>query len=110
MTVRSTTLAQSIYPVLQVAENQQYAVTSMFFCNTTDEESILQVYIVSGDPTSPGGSPSNTNKIIHNLTISPGDTFTFDTEKIILDSGDSIQANQGLTGGISCTISYVRVA
>jgi hypothetical protein len=105
MTIRSTTLVEGILPILEVAENQQYAVTSMFFCNVTDEESVLQVYIVSDN-----SSPTNTNKIIHNLTISPGDTFTFDTEKIILDSGDSIQANQGQSGGISCTVSYVRVA
>jgi hypothetical protein len=105
MTVKSTLLTESNLAVLQVAENQQYAVTSMFYCNTTDQESVLQVYIVAG-----GQTPRNDNKIIHDLTISPGDTFTFDTEKIILDSGDSIQAKVNPSGGISCTLSYVRVA
>jgi hypothetical protein len=103
MTVKSTVLTGSIIPVLEVAENQQYAVTSMFYCNYTDNDSIINVYVVAG-----GKTPSNENKIIHNLMISPGDTFTFDTEKIILDSGDSINATS--TGGTSCTISYVRVA
>jgi hypothetical protein len=103
MTVKSTVLSETILPVLAVAQGQQYAVTSMFYCNYTDEESFIDVYIVAS-----GKTPSNENKIIHNLLISPGDTFTFDTEKIILDSIDSIQAKA--TGDVSCTISYVRVA
>jgi hypothetical protein len=105
MTIRSTILLGITSSILQVTENQQYAVTSMFFCNTTSINSILQVHLVPGD-----GSPTNENKIIHDLVISPGDTFTFDTEKIILDSKDSVQAQSQPPGGISATVSYVRVA
>jgi hypothetical protein len=104
MTVKSTVLDGTIRPILTVAQNQQYAVTSMFYCSTAVTDSVLQVYIVAS-----GDTPSNLNKIIQDLLITSGDTFTFDTEKIILDSGDSIQAT--ITGGsISCTVSYVRVA
>jgi hypothetical protein len=105
MTLRSTLLSNTIAPILQVAETQQYAVTSMFFCNTTNSDSILQVHLVPGN-----GSPTNENKIIHNLLISPGDTFTFDTEKIILDSKDSVDAKADPAGSVSATLSYVRVA
>jgi hypothetical protein len=105
MSVTSLSVPDSISRVLTVDTNQQFAVTSMFYCNTTDDDSILDVYIVRS-----GSTPSNLNKIIHKLTISPGDTFTFDTEKIILDSGDSIQALCIPASGISCTVSYVRVA
>jgi hypothetical protein len=105
MTLRSTLLSDVAGPIIQVADTQQYAVTSMFFCNTTSSNSILQVHLVPE-----GGTFRNDNKIIHNLTITPGDTFTFDTEKIILDSGDSIQAKADPAGSLSATISYVRVA
>jgi hypothetical protein len=77
----------------------------MFFCNTTSSDSILQVHLVPGD-----GSPTNENKIISNLLISPGDTFTFDTEKIILDSKDAVNAKADPAGSVSATLSYVRVA
>jgi hypothetical protein len=105
MTVRSTLLSDAAGAIIQVASGQQYAITSMFFCNTTSSDSILQVHLVPD-----GGTFRNDNKIIHNLLINPGDTFTFDTEKIILDSGDSIQAKADPAGSISATLSYVRVA
>jgi hypothetical protein len=105
MTLRSTLLSNTIGSILDVPDTQQYAVTSMFFCNTTTSDSILQVYLVPGN-----GSPTNENKIIHDLLISPGDTFTFDTEKIILDSKDFVAAKTDPAGGISATLSYVRVA
>ena len=105
MTLRSTLLSDAASAIIQVASGQQYAITSMFFCNTTSTDSILQVHLVPD-----GGTFRNDNKIIHNLTINPGDTFTFDTEKIILDSGDSIQAKADPPGSISATLSYVRVA
>ena len=105
MTVRSTLLDSSAGPILTVPTGQQYAITSMFFCNTTSQDSILQIHLVPD-----GGTFRNDNKIIHNLLISPGDTFSFDTEKIILDSGDSVQAKADPAGSISSTLSYVRVA
>jgi hypothetical protein len=104
MTVKSTVLSQSLQEVLTVGVSQQFAVTSMFFCNYTESNTEIDVYIVAA-----GKTPTNDNKIIHRLLISPGDTFTFDTEKIILDSADSIQARVN-TSGVSCTVSYVRVA
>jgi hypothetical protein len=105
MTIRSTILLGITGSILQVTEGQQYAVTSMFFCNTSTTNRVLQVHLVPGD-----GSPTNENKIINDLIIGPGDTFTFDTEKIILDSKDSVQAQSQPAGGISATVSYVRVA
>jgi len=105
MTLRSTLLSNIEGPIITVANGQQYAITSMFFCNTTNSDSILQVYLVPGN-----GSATNENKIIHNLLIGPGDTFTFDTEKIILDSKDSVNAKADPAGSLSATLSYVRVA
>lgn len=104
MTVQSTVLDQTLKPVLTVGVSQQYAVTSMFFCNYTANKTEIDVHIVAS-----GKTPTNDNVIIYNLEISPGDTFTFDTEKIILDSGDIIYARVS-TSGVSCTVSYVRVA
>jgi hypothetical protein len=105
MTLKSTILSDQTDIVLQVANGQQYAITSMFFCNTTSHNTTIQVHLVTG-----GSTFSDYNKIISDLLIAPGDTFTFDTEKIILDSGDSVQAKSDPTASISVTLSYVRVA
>jgi hypothetical protein len=89
---------------LEVPEGQQYAITSMFFCNYSAVESTLNLYIVAD-----GSSISDLNcKIIHDLKITPGDTFILDTEKVILDQGDQIFGQ--CSGSLACTISYVRVA
>jgi len=61
---------------------------------------------------------SNTvTRVINNLELPAGETFTFDSEKIVLDVGDKISfvaepdlgaPNAGLTN-LSATVSYLEV-
>jgi hypothetical protein len=104
MSIISAGLGNSPSSILSVPNGQQYAITSMFFCNYSDDDSTLNLYIVAA-----ASSISDLNcKIIHDLKITPGDTFILDTEKIILDQGDKIFGQ--CSGSLACTISYVRVA
>lgn len=82
-----------------------YAVTSMFFCNLSSDSINLTVYLVPN-----GDEPTGSNTIIKTLPINGLDTFAFDTEKIILDNGDSIYAAATRAGDISVVASIVRVA
>jgi len=81
-----------------------YAVTSMFFCNLSNNPTNLTLYLVPN-----GSSPTNSNTIFKNLSIQGLDTFALDTEKIILDNGDSIFAAATNTD-MSVVLSIVRVA
>jgi hypothetical protein len=81
-----------------------YAITSMFFCNLSSDPTSLTVYLVPS-----GASPASSNTIIKALPVSALDTFALDTEKIILDDGDSVWAAATNTN-VSVVMSIVRVA
>jgi hypothetical protein len=72
---------------LLVPEDKSYAITTILVCNNGESGSAyFDMHLV------PNGQPvSNTDtRIINNLTLPFGETFTFDNEKIILNEGDSL--------------------
>jgi hypothetical protein len=81
-----------------------YAITSIFFCNLSSDPTNLTIYLVPQ-----GASPSSSNTIIKALPVSALDTFALDTEKVILDDGDSVWAAATNTN-VSVVMSIVRVA
>jgi hypothetical protein len=97
-------------------EGLTQAVTTMMFCNsvlynpaaTQDDTDQLTVYLVPSSDVSSfvssGDSVRNKNLIINVLDIPPGETFTFESEKIILNAGDSIKAKCS-KGYLVCTVS-----
>lgn len=102
-----TTLIFKVGPNTQFTDRfpgASYAVTSMFFCNLSQNPTNLTVFLVPQ-----GGFPTGSNTVIKSLPIAGLDTFTFDTEKIILDLGDSIHASATNTD-MSIVLSLVRVA
>lgn len=88
---------------------QEHAVTCMIFCNTTDpitgQDVILNLYAVPD-----GLSVAPQTQIIKDLTIPAGETFTFDSEKIILSTDDRIRAIANANGRLSVTVSSMRVS
>jgi hypothetical protein len=96
--------------------NTQSAVTTMIFCNVlppdtappiddTDNETFISVYLVKS-----GQSASDTvNAIIKNLRIPAGETIFFDTERVVLSSGDTIQASATRTSSVVATVSVLPV-
>jgi len=98
-----TTISTAIYPA--VASGQEHAITTLFFCNYSVSDVVLQ----SVNLVKSGATATNTNKIIHNLTIPAGETFTFDAEKIVLEAGDKIEAVSDTNTRLSVTVSSLRV-
>jgi hypothetical protein len=103
MAISSTALTGSSITIFNPNDSYQYAVTTMFFCNTTGGD--LTLTSVNLVPS--GGSASTTNQVINSLVIPAGDTFTFETEKIILGAGDKVYANGA--SGISATVCSLQV-
>jgi hypothetical protein len=99
-----TTSSAAIYG--PVASGQEHAITTLFFCNYSVSDVVLQ----SVNLVKSGATATNTNKIIHNLTISAGETFTFDAEKIVLEAGDKVEAIVDANTRLSVTVSSLRVA
>jgi hypothetical protein len=89
-----------------ISAGQEVAITTLFFCNYSASDVVLSgVHLVRS-----GDTATNTNKIIHNLSIPAGETFTFDTEKVILQTGDSIYSVASADSRLSVTVSSLRVA
>jgi hypothetical protein len=84
---------------------REYAITCMIFCNTSNNDVTLTVqavpYLVTRDTST---------IIIKDLLIPGGETFTFDTEKLVLATGDAIHAYASSNNTVTATISHMRVA
>jgi hypothetical protein len=81
--------------------NVQSAITTMIFCNNgsvnpadeTENKAVVNVYLVKHGQTA---DPA-VNAVIQNLTIPAGDTLFFDTERVVLSSGDAVWADATIT-------------
>lgn len=59
----------------------------MIFCNESSDSKTIQVHVVPS-----GKSLGNATSIITGVELTVADTFTFSTEKLILDPGSKIVA------------------
>jgi len=84
------------------------AVTAMYFMNNHTQTIVIQLHVVTS-----GNTISTNNKIIKDLSIAAGDTYVIDTERLVLDDGDSIRATSDTDDGgsavVYATISYIGV-
>ena len=80
------------------------AVTTMYFCNRSGSTTTFNLYVV------PAGFAANTNNIVYsNKTITSGDTYIVDWEKLVLSPGDTIKANANVGNAIVATVSTIGV-
>jgi hypothetical protein len=92
-------------PGTLVTDEQEHALTCMIFCNITGSDVSITIHAV------PQGSLiSGANKIVETLLVPATETFTLETEKIILSTGDKIHALATANSSIIATVSSVRVS
>ncbi len=78
------------------------AITTMYFCNRDASTTTFNLYVV------PAGFEANANNIVYsNKTITAGDTYIIDWEKLVLNNGDSIRANANIGNAIVATVSTI---
>ena len=84
----------------------EQAVTTMFFCNTSPTTpTTVDIFVT------PATVPvSASNQVIKSLSLPATETFVFDAEKLILESGDSINALAGVPSIVVATISSVQTS
>ena len=84
------------------------AVTIMYLTNITASGVAVEVYVVpNADTGTFEASPTAGYKIYNALTISAGDTYVIDSEKLILATGDKIYVTAGSGSAINVTISTI---
>ena len=96
--------------LLTVPASKKYALTTLLVCNTgTDDgtggnDSVFDCHIVPS-----GQSKTDTNLILNNLEVAAADTFTFATERLILEEGDRVILVGAAPANLVATLSYLEV-
>lgn len=103
MTILNTQVA-TIPTQIFIAAGQQ-AITTMVFCNVTTLTNTVSVFAVPF-----GSSAGPTTQIINTVEIPPTETFVMDTERLVLEDNDTIQAQSAINNGITATVSSVATA
>jgi|688.fasta_scaffold975743_2 hypothetical protein len=93
---------QAAANVFACASTNGDAITTMYFCNRNGSTTTFNLYVV------PAGFEANSNNIAYtNKTITAGDTYIIDWEKLVLGPGDSIRANANVGNAIVATVSTI---
>jgi hypothetical protein len=79
------------------------AITSVIVCNTTGSDKTLTLYAVAS-----GNSAGSDTMIVNALTVPAGDTVSFDQEKMVLSTGDTL-VGIGSGTGLTATVSVLAV-
>lgn len=118
MAIVNQRLTTTQLDIITVPADKQYAVTNILVCNTYDpgagdaasHDAIFDLHLIPS-----GQSLSNTRTcVVRQLTLPAGETFTFDTERIVLDAGDIIafvaEPDVGSNNtDLAATVSYLEV-
>jgi len=112
MAINSVAVGSTDTVLLLVPANKRYAITTIMVCNTfpaevvDTDEGITNFdlhFVASGEPK------SDANKVINALQLPAGETFTFDSEKIVLEAGDQAIIVGESPTNLSATISWLEV-
>ena len=103
MAITSVKLQTTNANVVYGTSTQKKAVTAMYLCNVTGSTATANVFVV------PAGGTAADCRIYSNLQIAGTDTQISDTERIILDAGDSIWANCSTNDAIVMTVSTAGI-
>ncbi len=111
MAIINSQLTNTQLDVITVPSNKRYAITNIMVCNNSGVDSAnFDLHFL------PSGVAMNNavTRVVNNLTLPATETFTFDSERIVLEAGDKITFVAGPDIGanltnLSATISYLEV-
>lgn len=103
MAITSVKLQTTNANVVYGTSAQTKAVTALYLCNITGATETANIFVVPA-----GGTPAEC-RVYSNVQIAGTDTHISDTERIILDAGDSIWANCSTNDAIVMTVSTAGI-
>jgi hypothetical protein len=111
MAIQNTAIATGMSPTTIYNSSGATAITTTIFCNTNVYSSgspatgtiELTLHVIPS-----GDARGAANMILNALPIPAGETFTFDTEKVVLENGDTLVALAS-AANLSATVSYMSV-
>jgi len=102
MAITSTALDITATTIYTSSSTNGDAVTTMYFCNRDNTTRTFSLHLV------PSGGSANVNNIAYsNKTVTAGDTYIIDWEKLVLSTGDMIQATSNTANAIVASVSTI---
>jgi hypothetical protein len=101
--------------IVTVPAGKQYAILSMVVCNsaaadnTGANDTSFDLYFVPANAANGSITVGAQTKIASAVIVAGSDSFTFDTEKMVLDAGDRIILEGNAPYNLSATVSYLEV-
>ena len=108
MAIVNARLTGSQLNVLTVLAGKRYAITNILVCNNASSGSQdFDLHFIANSGESIGTLDNNVTRVIANLSLPFGETFTFDSEKVVLEPGDTVS----FVGhaDLATTVSYLEV-
>ena len=113
MAIVNQQLTTTQLDMITVPASKSYAITNILVCNNGAAVAKFDMHLI---PQS-SSLDNAVTRVINNLELPPGETFTFDSEKIVLDTGDKLSFVSepdlgGLSAGktnLAATVSYLEV-
>lgn len=121
MAIENSVLTLGHNTLLTIPAGRGYAITTIIFCNTftpdpmnpNSGEATFDLHLITADEIVTAGSPSaaaaNVNRVINGLNLKAGETYSFDSEKLVLSEGDAIHIFTTQSGNLSATVSYLEI-
>lgn len=121
MAIENSTLAIGNNTLLTIPAGKEYAITTIIFCNTYTPdfsnpnlgEATFDLHLITSAEILSAGSANaavgNINRVINGLNLKAGESYSFDSEKLILSEGDVVQVVAALSGNLSATVSYLEI-
>jgi hypothetical protein len=111
MAIENSNLTTTQLDLLTVPAGKSYAITNIMVCNSHSADAAsFDMHLIKN-----GEALSNTSTIVvKELNLPGAETFTFDSERIVLDEGDKLSfvaepdAGSGNTTLVA-TVSYLEV-
>lgn len=104
--------------ILTVPPGKSYAITNVLVCNTNFSNSGLDasfdMHLIPNNGGNPGTLSNAKTLVVKELNLPVGETFTFDSERIVLEAGDMLsfvaEPDVGSDNtNLAATVSYLEV-
>jgi len=110
MAIETTLIGATDTVILSVPADKKYAVTTILVCNyasTADaaNDSSFDMHVIK----TAGGVKGDANKVLNSVEMPAQETFSFNTERLILEEGDRVVLISPDADKLSATISYLEV-
>jgi len=115
MAIKNILVDNTQQAIITVPAGKQYAILTLVVCNTAAEDltgandSTFDLYFVPSDVANGAITVGAQTQIAKQVSVAGSDSFTFDTEKMVLGEGDRIILTGQAPYNLAATVSFLEV-